>query len=89
MVNNNLTCLFRFHNYSTELTKDKNGFHRHLCTICKRSGHIKFSDTYEYWYEYDDKDNRIYMYDSNGREQWLHDDGSWVDKKPGNWKYVK
>ena len=75
MINNTLTCLFGFHNYSTEFTKDNNGNDIYLCTICKRNGHYKTSNTLGYYIYYDDNGNNIcYKYNDGYLVWYLNDD---------------
>ena len=69
-MSSKIECLFGFHNYSDELTKDKDGFKIYLCTICKRHGHFKYGNGYERWYNYDNKGNAIYTKDNYGYEEW-------------------
>ena len=71
---NLLTCLFGFHNYSDEITKDKSGFYRYLCITCKRNGYYKNNYGIEYWNDYDDKGNTIHFRGSGGYEEWYEYD---------------
>jgi YD repeat-containing protein len=51
--------------------------------------HQKDFTGYEVWYDYDDKGNYIHRKESGGYEGWRDNNGSWVNKKPKNWKYEK
>lgn len=77
---NKLTCLFGHHDYSRKLTKDKDGHYMHLCKICKRSGHYKYSDGDEVWCSYDEKGEMIYVKWGGGLERWKNSDGDWVSR---------
>ena len=78
MINNNLTCLFGFHNYSKKLTKDRDGFKIYLCTICKRNGYFKYDNGYALWTVYDNKGNNIHWKDNKGKEAYKDDKGHWI-----------
>ena len=83
MNSKQLECLFGFHTYSDECTKDRASNTIYLCTICKRSGYYKYSDGFEKWFDYDDKENRIHYKNITGYEEWYaHDD-------KGNQIYIK
>ena len=101
MKNNLLTCLFGFHNYSNEITKDKDGNDIHLCTICKRSGSYRYEYGLGYWYDYDGKGNMIHSRYGTGEEYWYDYDNKgnrihWKDNNQherwlynGEWVKVK
>ena len=74
MINNTLTCLFGFHNYSKKLITDKSGYIIYLCTICKRRGYFKSSSGYTIWIDYDDKGNETHFKDVRGYEYWYEYD---------------
>ena len=81
------------HKYSDEITKDKSGSYRYLCTICKRHGHYKYYNEHEYWYDYDDKGNNIHWRDDAGHEVWnkYDDEGNLIYSKNNSgceeWKH--
>ena len=68
-MSSKVECLFGFHNYSNEITKDKDGNNIYLCTICKRNGLYKDSNGYEEWHDYDDKGNEVHYKSSDGFER--------------------
>ena len=63
---NTLTCLFGHHDYSEELTKDKEGYGVHLCKVCKRNAYRDTIFGYKSWSEYDEEGNLIRIKFSNG-----------------------
>jgi len=66
---NTLTCLFGYHDYSKELTKDKDERGMCLCKHCKRSGYYKGAG-FEMWCDYDERGNCTHIKDSDGYEIW-------------------
>lgn len=95
MAHNKLTCLFGFHDYSKELTKDKQGNPIHLCKICKRSGYLKYySDGFTFWRSYDEDGNLLHTKYSDGFEtSYEYDAGGncihekWSDGQEWRYKY--
>ena len=83
---NKLTCLFGYHQYGKEPTKDKRGFAVRLCAVCGRSGYRKWDNGTEEWYGYDAEGNLTHKKWDDGYEAWLDYDkeGSIIHAKYSN-----
>ena len=52
MNGNSFRCVFGDHKYYEKVTKDKQGFHVHMCIHCKLNGYYKLFDGTTVWIEY-------------------------------------
>lgn len=67
---NKLTCLFGHHDYSEELTEDKDGCRGYFCKVCKRNSYYAWGGGSTRWNDYDKDGNLAHIKWSDGLEVW-------------------